>query len=436
MMKKRSLEQYCHESINNKNTVKKSSRVFKDQQIYNDISFEQNDIEQSILNQIKNCIKCRLSPCYNFENQEFPLYCYEHKQEGMIKLSTKNQICRFEGCNITASFNFEDEKTALYCYEHKQEGMINLIDTKGNFDLNIENKNQSDFFSGEENEHDEIFSEDDNDNAINILFGQNKIDESITEQIRNCGSSYYSQEERVRNVNFKCDFEKCNSPAFYNFENEKIPSYCYNHKHEEMINVRNISEHSENTYSINHEKKALYYSKDKKNVSYKNLKCKFEGCNIIPSFNFQGEKTRAYCRKHKQEGMINIRTTKCKFKGCDIISSFNFEEEKTPLYCFLHKKEGMINIKNKKCKFEGCNTLASFNFEDEKRPSYCCEHKKEGMINIKNKKCKFEGCNITASFNFEGKKSTLYCFKHKQEGMINMTHIKARCRFEECNITA
>ena len=44
-------------------------------------------------------------------------------------------------------------------------------------------------------------------------------------------------------------------------------------------------------------------------------RCKFDGCEMRPSFNYQG-KIAMYCEKHKQKGMVNIAHRTCQFEGC------------------------------------------------------------------------------------------------------------------------
>ena len=45
--------------------------------------------------------------------------------------------------------------------------------------------------------------------------------------------------------------------------------------------------------------------------------CEFIGCNIHPTFAKPGE-TRKRCKKHKQEGDVDLVNKTCEFVGCDI----------------------------------------------------------------------------------------------------------------------
>lgn len=53
-----------------------------------------------------------------------PLYCGEHKKDGMIDVISKR--CIQDDCKKQSSCNIEDEKP-LYCGEHKKDGMINSM---------------------------------------------------------------------------------------------------------------------------------------------------------------------------------------------------------------------------------------------------------------------------------------------------------------------
>ena len=67
------------------------------------------------------------------------------------------------------------------------------------------------------------------------------------------------------------------------------------------------------------------------NVIYK--KCKSKGCNKQPSYNTPGEKSRLYCAKHSEKGMIDVVSKKCESKGCDKQPIYNKPGESKGLYC-------------------------------------------------------------------------------------------------------
>ena len=200
-----------------------------------------------------------------------------------------------------------------------------------------------------------------------------------------------------------CFHKGCKINPIFNYIGEKKGLYCFSHKLEEMINV-----------------------KDKK--------CYHENCKTQPTFNFEGKTERLYCSLHKLDGMINVKDKTCNQGNCKTQPTFNFEGETTSLYCFLHKLDGMIDIKSKKCNQEGCKTQPTFNFEGKTERLYCSLHKLDGMIDIKSKKCNQEGCKTQPTFNFEGKTERLYCSLHKLDGMIDIKSKKINVKNKKCNI--
>ena len=78
--------------------------------------------------------------------------------------------------------------------------------------------------------------------------------------------------------------------------------------------------------------------------------CKYEGCNTIPIYNFEGETKKLFCVLHKKEGMVDVKNKKCIEKNCKSQCNFNFIGQLKGLYCSIHKKDGMIDVKHITCK--------------------------------------------------------------------------------------
>lgn len=51
--------------------------------------------------------------------------------------------------------------------------------------------------------------------------------------------------------------------------------------------------------------------------------CELEGCEKIPTFNFEGESKARFCKLHKLYGMINVSIRLCEEEGCDKTPSFS-----------------------------------------------------------------------------------------------------------------
>jgi hypothetical protein len=101
----------------------------------------------------------------------------------------------------------------------------------------------------------------------------------------------------------KCIDEGCNIRPIFNFENEKIPKYCFEHKKPNMIDI--ISR-----------------------------KCIHEDCKTQPNYNFSNETKPLYCSIHKLNGMIDIRHQMCKTPLCNTRVEDKYEGY--CLYCFIH----------------------------------------------------------------------------------------------------
>jgi hypothetical protein len=196
-----------------------------------------------------------------------------------------------------------------------------------------------------------------------------------------------------------CKENNCVRQPIYNYEGERRAFYCFEHKKENMINV-----------------------KDKK--------CIHPNCKIIPNYNYEGETNSLYCTEHKKENMINIKSKKCIHSNCKIIPNYNYEGKTTALYCNEHKKENMIDIKSKKCIHPNCKKTSSYNYQGKTERLYCSEHKKENMLDIKTKKCIHTNCKIRPNYNYEGQTNGLYCSNHKLEVMVNV--VNKKCKGNYC----
>jgi hypothetical protein len=226
----------------------------------------------------------------------------------------------------------------------------------------------------------------------------------------------------------------------YNFKGNKA-IYCSLHKKEGMIDVHHkkcIFDGCNKIPTCNFEGeiKGIYCFEHKvdKMINVKDKRCIYEGCNTQSSFNYEGLKEKLYCSKHKKDGMVSVKAKKCADETCKKTPGFNYHGEDNAIYCSTHKKDGMIDITHKKCRYENCQYIPTYNFENETRPIYCSLHKKDKMVNVKHKKCIFDGCKKIPNYNFEGEKRGIYCFEHKKDNMINV--IEKRCIYDGCKITA
>jgi len=72
---------------------------------------------------------CEKVPSCNYPTEKSPVYCCEHKKEGMVNIVTKR--CRFLSCDKFPTYGWKKEKMSmsrpLYCSLHKEEGMELVI---------------------------------------------------------------------------------------------------------------------------------------------------------------------------------------------------------------------------------------------------------------------------------------------------------------------
>jgi hypothetical protein len=228
----------------------------------------------------------------------------------------------------------------------------------------------------------------------------------------------------------------CNKKSLYNYKGETDILYCYEHKLENMINLRNprcIYEDCliQASYNTKGKTNSIYCFKHKldnmNNVVTK--KCIHEGCNLVPSYNYEGNKKKLYCFDHKLDDMVNVRKTLCISNECKNHASFGYINQGI-LYCSKHKEDNMINKHSSKCLGYNCPREPLYNIKGEKKAIYCSDHKNNSMVIIK-MCCIFEDCKITASFNFDKKQKPIYCFEHKDSRMIHVG-FKKTCRNEWC----
>jgi nitrite reductase/ring-hydroxylating ferredoxin subunit len=152
----------------------------------------------------------------------------------------------------------------------------------------------------------------------------------------------------------------------------------------------------------------------------KNKRCLQVGCNTQRRFNYPNEVGGLYCAVHKLDGMINVVDKRCLHDGCDTRPTFNHPSEIGGLYCTVHKLNGMINVVDKRCLHDGCDTQPNFNYESERIPIYCKKHKLANMVDIKNKKCYIDGCDTQPKYNYKNEDSAIYCASHKLDKMVNV----------------
>lgn len=159
--------------------------------------------------------------------------------------------------------------------------------------------------------------------------------------------------------------------------------------------------------------------------------CEEDGCETRANFNNPGEKTGLYCKRHKKQGMVDVKNLKCEISGCSKRPNYNKNNEKKPIRCFDHKMDDMVDVVHPHCKEKDCYVRPSFGMLS-KKAEYCLIHKKEGMVNVVDPTCEELSCRKRPNFNIEGESLGRYCTEHKKEGMVDVTH--RRCDNPGCDL--
>jgi hypothetical protein len=247
---------------------------------------------------------CKTRPNFNFERHSKPIFCSQHKQEGMINVKSKR--CSHDQCKKQPNFNFEGRKIAIFCSQHKQKGMIDIKSKRCEHDgcKTIPNYN----FKGE---------------SKAIFCSQHK------------------QEGMIDINNIKCHQEGCHKHPVFNFEKQKKAIFCFEHKQEGMIDIKHKTCEQEGcktrpNFNFEGRKMAIFCSEHKQEgmIDIKNKKCEQEGCETRPSCNFYGQLKAIFCSQHKQEGMVDIVSKTCKYDWCSTRVTDKYDGY--CLRCFIH----------------------------------------------------------------------------------------------------
>ena len=67
---------------------------------------------------------CRTRPCFNIPEETKGIFCYYHKQDGMVNVQRKR--CIDITCNRYAYYSLPG-RTAEFCFDHKTEDMIDIV---------------------------------------------------------------------------------------------------------------------------------------------------------------------------------------------------------------------------------------------------------------------------------------------------------------------
>lgn len=164
--------------------------------------------------------------------------------------------------------------------------------------------------------------------------------------------------------------------------------------------------------------------------------CKYENngtkCTKYASYNFPGEKSRIYCKKHANPEMIINRKdsricTHLDHKNQTKIprASFNYPNQTHPLFCKTHSEEGMINLNNKNNMCKDCGQKQPSYGPIGKKATHCAKCATKDMVDVVSNLCSAQDCQTNATYGIHGQKAK-YCKFHSLDYMIPVKN--ARCK--------
>ena len=116
------------------------------------------------------------------------------------------------------------------------------------------------------------------------------------------------------------------------------------------------------------------------------MKYQFIGFNTCAYFNFVA------CKKHREEGMIDILNKKWQFDECSKIPCYNLPSEKWAVLCKAHKEFTMVNVLSKQCWFDVHSNIAFYYLPSKIIAIAWKAHKEAKMVDVYNQRCEFHNC--------------------------------------------
>ena len=151
--------------------------------------------------------------------------------------------------------------------------------------------------------------------------------------------------------------------------------------------------------------------------------CSHGSCSRFPCYNFEGSKKAhaVYCKKHAQDGMVDVVHKRCKHDSCTTIPSYNVKGSKTAVYCKQHANTGMVNVYRKRCSHDPCTGPPAWGVlvDDEKAACIRSDLLIDRPVISFRAPCETAGCNELAKWGLDGKRPT-HCPVHGRlkEGLV------------------
>lgn len=114
---------------------------------------------------------------------------------------------------------------------------------------------------------------------------------------------------------FQCIIETCSCDAYFGYDVQKIPYYCFKHKEDDMINLKNDKE--------------MF------------LDC---GTVILPLFETTSIESKKVKKEKKSQKLLKKERKCCIVNGCLKLARYNYIDKSDTLFCIVHKRSNMVNL--------------------------------------------------------------------------------------------
>ncbi len=226
----------------------------------------------------------------------------------------------------------------------------------------------------------------------------------------------------------RCMVPGCVKTPYYSVLGVIYPTYCADHKTDEMSNVVEDMCKSpmckfQATFGKPGTKDLEFCSehKDVGDVCLVGKRC--EKCLDKAYFGF---KIKTRCSIHRESGMTHLRKDTCDFtdngKMCPVLASLGYTSDGVPRRCAKHKGKNMVNVTARRCGIDGCGTIAGYGplFG---RLIHCGRHAEKDEYINNHPKCIV--CDNSAYYSSEIGKFPEYCCDHTKPGYVNV--VERRC---------
>ncbi len=303
---------------------------------------------------------CDRQPLYGKAGGSKNEWCSQHKTIDMVNLKVKR--CQYAGCDTYPIFGIEggSKRDAMFCYAHKKADMVDLK-TKRCETINCN---------------------------IKASFG---IRGGSAKNVKYCAT--HREVGMVDLISKKCEYIDCTIRPYFGTQGGST-RFCSKHKEIGMVNLVT-------------------------------KKCEHTDCDKTPTYGLKSRSHAVVCVEHKEEGMINLVNKRCEYANCDTLSSYG-KVGGLRQFCFAHKNVDMVNVISKRCEYGDCQNHSVFGIPG-KTITHCSSHRQSGMMLQPRKKCIEVNCKELAIY---GMVVHEHCSLHKFPDEVNI--IERECN--SCNL--